>query len=152
MNRMTLIGRITKDLELKETTETKRKYTKFDVAINNGKDKNGNERAATFINCATWDKRAETLVQYLHKGDRIYIEGEYKIDKYQKQNGENRYIHYILVNDFEFLENKPKENYEPSEPDYIPVPEAPIPSTEVSEDPFQNFGEEITLSDDDLPF
>ena len=48
MNRMTLIGRITKDLELKETTETKRKYTKFDVAINNGKDKNGNERAATF--------------------------------------------------------------------------------------------------------
>lgn len=156
MNRFTAIGRATKDLELKETTETKRKYTQFDIAVNNGKDKNGNEREATYITCVAWEKRAETLVQYLHKGNRIYIEGTYTIDKYQNQNGENRYRHYILVNGFEFLESKPKDSYEPSEPDYVkqeatmPIPTPPAPI--IQEDPFQDFGEQISLTDEDLPF
>lgn len=153
-NKVILIGRLSKDFEL-QATESGKQYAQFDIAVGNGKDSDGNERPADFITCVIWNKGAETLYTYLHKGDRIAIEGRYKVDKYQNDKGENRYKHYIRVETFEFLNSKPKDNFVPTEPDDNKQQE---PQKEV--DPYEQFGTQIsvddldktTVSDADLPF
>lgn len=147
MNKVILIGRVTKDLELK-ATEKGTQYLQFDVAVDNGKDKDGNKREADFINCVAWEKQAETLSVYVKKGHKVAIEGSIKTDKYQNDKGENRYKTYVLVRGFEFLESKPKENYTPNEPDYIN--QAP---KQEEVDPFQQMADSINdIPDSDLPF
>lgn len=151
MNKVILIGRVTKDIELK-ATDSGKQYVQFDVAIDNGKDKDGNSRDADFISCTAWEKQAETLSVYVHKGHKVAIEGSIKVDKYQNAEGENRYKTYVLVRGFEFLESKPKDNYTPSEPDYLDktgytkeeIDDIPLP-----DDPF---AEQMTITDADLPF
>lgn len=152
MNKVILIGRVTKDIELQSTTSGTN-YVQFDVAIDNGKDENGESRPAEFVNCTAWEKRAETLSVYVKKGHKVAIEGSIKTDKYQNAEGENRYRTYVLVKGFEFLESKPKDNFVPQEPDDIKkgnytteeIDEIPLP-----DDPFQ--GEQMTITDDMLPF
>ena len=151
-NKVILIGRLTKEIEL-QSTESGKQYAQFDIAVGNGKDKDGNERETDFITCVIWNESAETLSVYLHKGDRVAIEGRYKIDKYQNEKGENRYKHYIRVQSFEFLNNKPKENFVPSEPDNTS-------SQKSNDDPYAEFGTSVTVeeldesskNDDDWPF
>lgn len=147
MNRFIGIGRITKELELKET-QSGTKYLQFDIAINNGKDKDGNEREATFVNLVAWENRAETIAKFFKKGHRIAIEGSLKVDKYQNEQGENRYKTYVLVQGFEFLESKPKDNFTPSEPEYTQTPK----QEENPSDPFAAFGESEEIPDSELPF
>lgn len=86
MNKVFLIGRTVRDLELKSTTSGK-EYVQFDIAIDNGKDKEGNKRGATFVQCVAWEKSAEILSIYLHKGNQIAIVGEYRVEKYQNDKG-----------------------------------------------------------------
>lgn len=150
MNKVILIGRVTKDIELK-ATESGLQYCQFDMAIDNGKDKDGNQREADFISCTAWDKKAENLSVYVHKGHKLSVEGRIKTDKYQNEKGENRYRTYVLVSNFEFLESKPKDNYVPSEPDNLKnsyttedIDDIPLP-----DDPFAKNAE---ITDDMLPF
>lgn len=152
MNKVILIGRLTKDIELK-ATESGLQYCQFDMAIDNGKDKDGNSREADFISCTAWDKKAENLSVYVHKGHKLAVEGRIKTDKYQNDKGENRYRTYVLVSNFEFLESKPKDNYVPSEPDYLEktdytkddIDDIPLP-----DDPFQT--SQMQIEESDLPF
>lgn len=155
-NKVMLIGRLAKDIEL-QSTDSGKQYAQFEIAVGNGKDSEGNERPADFITCVIWDKGAETLSVYLHKGDRVAIEGRYKIDKYQNDKGENRYKHYVRVQNFEFLNSKPKDSFVPSEPD---GQQSGQQATQ-EQDPYAEFGEKITIeedghttivSDNDLPF
>lgn len=153
-NKVIFIGRLSKDFEL-QATESGKQYAQFDIAVGNGKDNEGKERPADFITCVIWDKGAETLHTYLHKGDRIAIEGRYKVDKYQNEKGENRYKHYVRVQNFEFLNSKPKDSFVPSEPETQN-------GTQATQDPYADFGTQITveeldnqtreISDNDLPF
>ena len=124
----------------------------FDLAIDNGKDKDGNQRDADFISCTAWDKQAETLSVYVKKGHKLAVEGSIKVDKYQNENGENRYRTYVLVRGFEFLESKPKDNYEPSEPDYLN--KTNYTKEEIDDMPLPNdpFAEQMTITENDLPF
>lgn len=149
MNKVILIGRTTKGLELK-TTQNQKQYVEFDLAVDNGKDKDGNSLPATFITCVAWEKRAETLSVYLHKGNRIGLTGRWKVDKYQTENGENRYKNYLLIEEFEFLEPKSKDNFVPSEPVSNDKQQEQI------ENPYAGFGNSITAEDLDsgmeLPF
>ena len=151
MNKVFLIGRVTKDLELK-ATQSGIQYVQFDLAIDNGKDKDGNQRDADFISCTAWDKQAETLSVYVKKGHKIAVEGSIKVDKYQNEKGENRYRTYVLVRGFEFLESKPKDNYEPSEPDYLN--KTNYTKEEIDDIPLPNdpFAEQMTIPDSELPF
>lgn len=156
INKIILVGRLTKDIELKATPNGVQ-YAQFDIAVGNGKDKDGNDRPTDFITCVAWNKAAETLSVYLHTGDRVAIEGRYKIDKYQNENGDNRYKHYILVQGFEFLNSKPKDAFVPSEPD------GQVVETTQEVDPYESMGTQITveeldnmprreITDADLPF
>ena len=155
MNKVFLIGRTVRDLELKSTTSGK-EYVQFDIAIDNGKDKEGNKRDATFVQCVAWEKSAEILSIYLHKGNQIAIVGEYRVEKYQNDRGENRYSHYILIKEFKFLETKPKEEHTPEEPDYLKnqtsITDEQIDDMPIQNDPFGVFDSSFEVKDDDLPF
>lgn len=146
MNKVILIGRVTKDIELQSTTSGTN-YVQFDVAIDNGKDENGESRPAEFVNCTAWEKRAETLSVYVKKGHKVAIEGSIKTDKYQNSEGENRYRTYVLVKGFEFLESKPKDNFVPQEPNKTSYTKEEIDDIPLPNDPFTE--EQMTY---DLPF
>lgn len=150
MNKVNLCGRITRDIELK-TTQSGKKYIQFTIACDNGKDKEGNKLEADFVNCVAWERRAEVIAEYVKKGDRFLVAGQFKTDKYETDSGENRYRSYVLVREYEFIESK-KDGFVPTEPNDLNY-ENEENNAEVEEnDPFKDFGESVVISDDNLPF
>lgn len=139
MNKVFLCGRLATDINLK-TTQNRKKYIQFSIACDNGKDKDGNKREADFINCIAWDNLAETLCKYIKKGNRILVLGNFKSEKYVSSNGENRYKNYVLVKEFEFIENK-KDEFVPSEPDDLSE------KSDKEIDPFAEYGEQVAIDD-----
>lgn len=107
MNKVILIGRITADPELRQT-QSGIATCSFTVAINNGKDKDGNERDADFINCKAWRSLAEFIDKWWSKGKMIALSGRFKTDKYQdkKYPDVNHYSSYVLVDTVEFCGDK----------------------------------------------
>lgn len=101
-----ITGRITKDPELR-TTKSRTNLCEFTLATNRPVIRDG-ERVADFINCIVWNQQAETLCKYQKKGNMIAVFGELRNDSYEV-NGEKKYKSYVIVNNIEFLESKPKE-------------------------------------------
>ena len=136
MNLVTLIGRLTRDPELKYSLSGKA-FCKFSVAVT----REYNRDEADFINCVAWDKRAETIAEYLRKGRRVALQGRLSVRSYE-QNGETKWITEVIVDKFDFIdttsggsssyEEKKSSNAEPN-----------FSSESVSEDP---------IDDDDFPF
>ena len=106
MNKVQLMGRLTRDPELKATS-TGKSYANFTVACDYGKDKEG-KSLVNFIPCSAWDKRAEVIAKYFSKGQRILItDGMLMVRNYKDpKTGENRTYTYVDVRDFEFVETK----------------------------------------------
>lgn len=100
MNKVQLIGRITKDVELKKTPNGK-SVTSFTLAV----DRRTKDDGTDFINCVGWSKIAELMDRYVHKGDRLGISGHLQCRSYEK-NGNTIYVTEVVVEDLEFLENK----------------------------------------------
>ena len=140
MNRVDLIGRFTANPELRYTTSNKA-YTRFSIAVNrNKKDENGN-READFISCVAWEGTAETICKYFEKGNRIGISGRIQTGSYDKSEGSKGNTSDIIIGNIDFRDTKDKALNGNK-------------SSEIVEenDPFKDFGDEITLTDDDLPF
>lgn len=128
MNKVILIGRVTKDIELKTTT-TGKSVVSFTLAVNKDyKNANGGYDA-DFINCVAYEQRAETISRYVRKGDKFAVFGSITTRTYERQDGSTAYVTEIKVDGFEFLESK-KSKATDEEPDF----------------------EDISLEDDDLPF
>ena len=102
LNKVILIGRITKEISLMRTN-TNRDYTRFTLAVNR-RSQNG-EQSADFISCIAWNKTAVTMHDYLRKGALIAIEGRLNTGSYEK-NGERIYTTDVIVENFHFLESK----------------------------------------------
>jgi single-strand binding protein len=98
MNIAILMGRMTRDPELKYTTGGKA-YANFTLAVQKTKDE------AEFIDCVAWEKTAENIAEYFRKGNRILIQGRLSVNSYE-QNGEKRKFTRVLVNTFEFIGSK----------------------------------------------
>lgn len=113
MNNVILIGNITKDIELRQSNNGKF-VVEFSVAINNGKDQQGNELPADFINCTAWNKTAEVLSKYATKGTKVGIEGAMKTQTWTDQQGNNRYKTYVLVDRVELL-SRPQQQQNPAQ-------------------------------------
>lgn len=146
MNNVSIIGRITKDIELRATTSGLPAVSMF-VAINNGKDKDGNERPADFPKIYVYDKQAENVNEYCHKGSLVGITGRIKTRTWDKEDGTKGYETYILASRVQFLDTKASEGAGIPEPDYVPAKEE-----KEENDPFADFGESVEISGDDLPF
>ena len=101
MNRVTLIGRITKDPEIKYTP-TGYAVVQFTLAVERKfKDANG-EKQTDFINCVAWRTQAEFIANYVKKGNALAIDGSLQNRSYETQNGERRQISEIII---EHVEN-----------------------------------------------
>ena len=102
MNIAILMGRITRDPELKYTSGGKA-YTTFTLAVQKTRDE------AEFIDCVAWEKTAENIAEYFRKGNRILIQGRLSVSSYE-QNGEKRKFTRVLANSFEFVDSKNSGN------------------------------------------
>ena len=117
MNKVILIGRLTKEPELKKTNSGL-SYVQFNLAVNRNYTNKSGEKQADFINCVVWRVQADNLVKYIKKGGLIGIEGEIQTRTYDDKNGIRKYITEVLCNSIEFLESKSqqsKSNYDPFE-------------------------------------
>ena len=100
MNKVTLIGRITKDLELKHIGEKNTANVKFNLAVDNYE--NG-QKGADFIPVTVWGKQAENLCKYCAKGSQIAVNGALKIRSYDK-DGVKKYVTEVLADGFNGIE------------------------------------------------
>lgn len=134
MNQITIMGKLTRDPEVKNTS-TQKAFATFTVAVPRGyKDQSGS-RPVDFINCVSWEKQAGFVSHYFGKGDDILVTGELQSRSYEDSNGNKRTVHEVLVHTMEFCgRHKNNANEAPSVPLEVPV--------EVSE----------PLDDADLPF
>ena len=103
MNKVQLVGRLTKDVELK-STQNQTTYCNFTIAVDRRfKDANGN-RQADFISCVAWQKTAEFIQKYFKKGNRIGIVGAIQTRSYEK-DGQKVFITEVLAEEAEFVES-----------------------------------------------
>lgn len=103
MNKVVLIGRLTRDPELKFIPSTGTAVTTFTLAVDRAMKKEG-QQEADFINCVAFGKRAETIVTYLNKGRLIAVSGSIRTGSYDAKDGTKRYTFDISVDEFKFLE------------------------------------------------
>ena len=109
MNKAILIGRLTRDPELR-TTPTGRNVCQFSIAVNRNFTNANGEREADFINCVVWDKQAENLAKYQHKGNQIAVEGRIQTRNYDDKDGKRVYVTEILATNISFLDAKGTSN------------------------------------------
>ena len=148
MNKVFLIGRLTKDVELRATGNGVSVAT-FSLAVNRNFSNQEGERDADFINIIVWRKQAENCKNYLSKGSQVAIEGRIQTRNYDAQDGKKVYVTEVVADNVEFLNTKVSEN----------VNNAPVEKTDgeilrdVMEDknPYADFGESIQITDSDLP-
>lgn len=167
INRVVLVGRLTKDPELRYTPNGIASC-RFQVAVNRTFQNQQGEREADFISCVAWRKQAENLANYIRKGGLIGLEGRIQTGSYEGQDGKRVYSTDVVADSIQFLEPKNASggsqgvsNYESStntggqyqgssqgqyagnnQPSY----------TRADEDPFANSKGPIEVSEDDLPF
>ena len=91
MNKVILIGRLTKDPELRRTP-TDVSVVQFTIAVNRAYQQNG-EKQADFINCVAWRNQAENLAKYIKKGGQIAVEGSIQTRSYDDPNGVRKFVH-----------------------------------------------------------
>lgn len=151
MNKCIIIGRIATEIELR-TTQSGVATCSFSVAINNGKDKDGNERPADFINCRAWRETANFISKWFQKGKMIAIEGKFKTDKYQHKSHSDvtMYSSYILIDNVEFCGDKSNNQPAPSAAQNV-VQQAQAQGIDTSQYGNLSDFEEI-LSDGPIPF
>lgn len=105
MNHVQLIGRLTKDPELRYTSQGLGVAT-FTLAVQRNYSDNNGERQTDFIQCISWRKLAETIANHLVKGSLIACEGRIQTRNYENQQGQRVYVTEVVVNEVQFLETK----------------------------------------------
>ena len=152
MNKVLLVGRLTRDPELR-TTPSGMAVARFTLAVSqNFTNKNG-ERGADFINCSAWGRQAGNISKYCQKGSLVSAEGRIRTGSYDAQDGTKRYTTEVVCDMVNFLSTKNSGSSNQRD-DFMPedMMNMPMETADLTEDPFKSFGEEITLSSDDLPF
>jgi len=140
INRVVLVGRLTKDPDLRRTMSNM-SVNSFTVAIDN-RVKSGAERTTSFINCTAFGATAENMAKYTRKGSLIGVEGRLQQRSYENKEGRRISVIEVICDSVQFLEpknstneNRPEMGYTPDEPS----------------DDSKNL-ESIDIVDDDLPF
>ena len=129
INKVVLIGRLTKDVELKATSSGS-EVCNFSLAVD---DYNGKENVAYFIECVAWNQTAKFVTTYCKKGTLIAVDGKLQTRSYDRKDGTKVYVTEVVCVTVQSLQSKPKEE-QPHVPD-------------VKED-----DNTLLFEDDDLPF
>lgn len=128
MNKVILIGRLTKDTETR-TTEKGMTITRFNLAIDRQKE------GADFINCISFDKTAELISKHFKKGNKIALEGHITTGSYEDKKGNKVYTTDIAVDRVEFVEKKEE-----------------VKESKLDNKPFEEMGKEVQTEQYELPF
>nr|WP_120229079.1 single-stranded DNA-binding protein [Listeria monocytogenes] len=159
MNRVVLVGRLTKDPDLRYTPAGAAVAT-FTLAVNRTFTNQQGEREADFINCVVWRKPAENVANFLKKGSLTGVDGRVQTRNYEGNDGKRVYVTEIVAESVQFLE--PKQNAVEGSTPNNNQNEASYSnnnkngsyraSSSQNSDSFANEGKPIDISDDDLPF
>ncbi|MGF2074990.1 single-stranded DNA-binding protein [Enterococcus casseliflavus] len=161
INNVTLVGRLTKDPDLRYTANGTGVAT-FTLAINRNFTNQAGEREADFVQCVIWRKPAETLANYARKGTLLGVTGRIQTRSYDNQQGQRVYVTEVVAENFQLLESKATSEQRQSTQASQPTQQAnrqnynePVSSS------FPNDGDmpvgappgaTLDISDDDLPF
>lgn len=141
LNNVSLVGRLTKDVELRYTPSNVAVAT-FTLAVNRTfKNENG-EREADFINCVMWRQQAENLASWAKKGALIGVIGRIQTRSYDNQQGQRVYVTEVVAEQFQLLESKGQQGNQGQQK----------PQTQQQTPDFSRQGAPMDISDDDLPF
>ena len=155
MNKVFLIGRLTRDPELRYTGSNTA-VASFSLAVNRNFTNQAGEREADFINIVVWRKQAENVKNYLSQGSQVAIDGRIQTRSYDDKDGNKRYVTEVIADNVEFLgskasnNNSSSDNQGPTPYDFDKAPDTK--GTDVDNNPFADFGSSIEISDDELPF
>ena len=153
INNVVVVGRLTRDPELKFTPNGAAVAT-FTLAVNRNFTNQSGQREADFINCVIWRKPAETLANYAKKGTLLGVTGRIQTRSYDNPQGQRVYVTEIVAETFQLMESKDVSEQRANESNETaekskPTP-PPLPKKET--DPFAQSSSTIDLADDDLPF
>lgn len=175
MNKAILIGRLTRDPELRYTSSN-RAVCQFTIAIDRPfTNQTSGQRETDFINVVVWDRTAENVGKYMAKGRLIAVEGRIQTRNYDNNEGRKVYVTEVIATNVQFLESRnavaqsgnsfssmPEPPVERTPYDFAEDTTSSTPATsnnstptmniEDEKDPFASFGEQIEISDNDLPF
>ncbi len=112
MNKVILIGRLTKDVELRYTQTNNTAVASFSLAVNRKFVKPGEERQADFFNIIAWNKLAENISKYLFKGNQVAISGRLETRSWDDPNGQKHYVTEVIAEEIDFIRSKNKQNNE----------------------------------------
>lgn len=137
MNKIVLLGRLTRDPEVK-VTSTGKTTTSFSLAVDrpfSGKD---GQKEVDFINIVAWNKTAEVVGNNVSKGQRLLVEGRLQIRKYQDKQGQNRTVSEVIADRVEFIEQKEKDAHT---------------QNSAAGNGFESMGQDVTSQfDEEIPF
>ncbi|WP_438310863.1 single-stranded DNA-binding protein [Sporosarcina sp. FA9] len=170
INRVVLVGRLTKDPELKYT-QTGIAVTRFTLAVNRAFKNAAGEQEADFVSCVAWRKQAENVANYLKKGSLAGVDGRIQTGSFEGTDGKRVYTTEVVADSTQFLEprssnskndssiqsnggNQSGQTNTPNQQRNAQNRQETTskPSHGQADDPFNNNGGPVTVSDDDLPF
>ena len=135
MQRYIATGNLTRNLELRYTKDNK-PVIETVLAV-----RRGFTDETDSITIQVWNKQAENLVKYCGKGSRILVEGEIRVTSYKNKEDKTIYKTYVIVNNVEYLESKPKQKEEVKKEEKVET-----------SDPYKDFANEFEITGDMLPF
>lgn len=174
INNVVLVGRLTKDVDLRYTSNGTA-VGSFSIAVERPFKNQQGEKETDFINCVIWRKSAENFANFTRKGSLVGLQGRIQTRNYENQQGQRVYVTEIVVDTFSFLESKsvteqrPRDNsqgtssasnsYQSNQSSNqngnhssTSDQQKNFSDYQSNDDPFLSSGESIDISDDDLPF
>ena len=145
MNKVILVGRMTKEPELKQMPNGDYVLANT-IAVNRDYTNQQGERETDFINFVAFRKTAELISKYIAKGDLILLEGRWQKRSYVNNNNQTVYIDELIVEKVVFLQKKPKQNNEDPYANYD------FNNNQKQPEPFADVENQFGITDDDLPF
>lgn len=158
MNRVDLVGYLTRDPDLRHTTSGT-PVCQINLAVRRPFSSQNNSDNADFITVVAWDKQAENIGKYLTKGRLVSVEGRIQTRNYVDKDGKKVYVTEVVANNVQFLStNGGNSNnisgitneINPFDVGISQEPSTPVQSVSVDKDPFESFGETITITDNEI--
>ncbi|MCG0733311.1 single-stranded DNA-binding protein [Lactiplantibacillus plantarum] len=152
INRSVLVGRLTRDPELRYTNGGAAVAT-FTIAVNRQFTNQNGEREADFISCVIWRKAAENFTNFTHKGSLIGIDGHIQTRNYENQQGTRIYVTEVVVDNFSLLESRAESGHHQSaNSNGHSSNNSDNGKYDNNQNQYGNNGGQIDITDNDLPF
>lgn len=134
MNKIILLGRLTREPEVR-TTPTGKTVVVFSLAVDRPYKGRDGKTEADFINIVTWNKTAELVGTYVHKGERLLVEGRLQIRSYDGKDGQKHYVTEVIADRVEFIEKRNSSGTQAA-------------ASKTDAGPMGSFGSEVTFNEE----